>query len=175
LIDEAMLAPVSIATETAGCAVKRQCEGAAEMVVVLILAIEITLGGMLTMTAGKAREGLTPTGVGLRKGPPAEATRRWKCGRGERISEIKTATIRELTVDRSGEIPTHCNVQFLHFTSDSNVIAFLVFIIVSDLDADPCGSVLKWLPWIRIRIGNANPDPGQSKWCPKGKKSKISS
>ena len=40
---------------------------------------------------------------------------------------------------------------------------------VSDLDPDPCGSVLEWLPWIqiRIRIGNTDPDPGQSKWCPK--------
>jgi len=34
-------------------------------------------------------------------------------------------------------------------------------------DPDPCGSVLKWLPWIRIRIGNTDLDQGQSKWCPK--------
>jgi len=34
---------------------------------------------------------------------------------------------------------------------------------VSDPDPDPCGSVLKRLPWLRIRIGNADPDPGQSK------------
>jgi len=39
------------------------------------------------------------------------------------------------------------------------------------LDPDPCKSVLKWLPWIRIRIGNTDldPDPGQSKWCKKRK------
>jgi len=37
-------------------------------------------------------------------------------------------------------------------------------------DPDPCGSVLKWPPWIRILIGNTDPDPGQSKWCPKRKK-----
>jgi len=38
-------------------------------------------------------------------------------------------------------------------------------------DTDPCGSISKWLPWIRIRvhIGNIDPDPGQSKWCPKRK------
>jgi len=34
-------------------------------------------------------------------------------------------------------------------------------------DPDPCVSVLKWLPWIRVRIGNTDPDPGQSKWRPK--------
>ena len=34
---------------------------------------------------------------------------------------------------------------------------------VSDLDSDPCGSILKWLPWIRISIGNTDPDQGQSK------------
>jgi len=39
----------------------------------------------------------------------------------------------------------------------------------SVLDPDPCGSVLKWLPWIRIRIGNTDPDPGQSIWCPREK------
>jgi len=40
---------------------------------------------------------------------------------------------------------------------------------VSDPDPDLCGSVLKWLPWkrIRIRIGKTGPDPGQSKWCQK--------
>jgi len=40
-------------------------------------------------------------------------------------------------------------------------------------DPDPCGSVLIWLPWIRIRIGNTDPDPdpGQSKWCPKREQS----
>jgi len=45
-----------------------------------------------------------------------------------------------------------------------------VFFIVSD--PDPCGSVLKWLPWIRIRIRiwNTDPDPGRSKWCQKRKK-----
>jgi len=41
-------------------------------------------------------------------------------------------------------------------------------------DPDPCGSVpvLKWLLWIgnRIRIGNTDPDSGQSKWCPKREK-----
>jgi len=41
---------------------------------------------------------------------------------------------------------------------------------VSDPDSDPCGSVLEWLPWIRIRIGNTDPDPGESKWCPKREK-----
>jgi len=46
----------------------------------------------------------------------------------------------------------------------------------SVLDPGPCGSVLKWLPWIRIRIGNTDPDPGQSEWCPEGGgKSGISS
>jgi len=42
-----------------------------------------------------------------------------------------------------------------------------------DPDPDPCGSILKWLSWIRIwiRIGNTDPDPGQSKWCPKRGKS----
>jgi len=39
---------------------------------------------------------------------------------------------------------------------------------ISVSDPDPCGSVMKWLPWIRIRtgIGNTDPDPGQSKRCP---------
>jgi len=42
---------------------------------------------------------------------------------------------------------------------------------VSDLDLDPCGSLLKWLPWIRIHNGNTDPDPdpGQSKWRQKSK------
>jgi len=45
-------------------------------------------------------------------------------------------------------------------------------VLVSDPDPDPCGSVLKRLPWIRIRIGNTDldPYPGQSKWCPIRKK-----
>ncbi len=30
-------------------------------------------------------------------------------------------------------------------------------------DPDPHGSVLIWLSWIRIRIGNADPDPGARK------------
>jgi len=53
---------------------------------------------------------------------------------------------------------------------------FWVSLSVSDLDPDPdpWGPVLKWLPWIRIRIriGNTDldPDPGQSNWCPKRKK-----
>jgi len=37
-------------------------------------------------------------------------------------------------------------------------------VICSVSDPDQCGSVLKWLPWIRIRNGNTDPDPGQSKW-----------
>jgi hypothetical protein len=48
--------------------------------------------------------------------------------------------------------------------SESKSIFYLVSCSVSD--PDPCGSV-KWLTWIRIRIGNTNPDTGQSKWCPK--------
>jgi len=46
------------------------------------------------------------------------------------------------------------------------------FVFPSVSDPDPCGSVLKWLPWIRIRIGNTDPDPdpGQSIWCPKREK-----
>jgi len=38
-------------------------------------------------------------------------------------------------------------------------------------DPDPSESVLKWLPWIQIRIGitDPDPDPGQSKWCTKKK------
>jgi len=31
--------------------------------------------------------------------------------------------------------------------------------------SDPCGSVLKWLPEIRLRTGNTDPDSGQSQWC----------
>jgi len=46
-------------------------------------------------------------------------------------------------------------------------------VIISVSDPDPCGSVLKWLPWIRIRIGNTDPDPGQSKWSPKRKTNLI--
>ena len=48
-------------------------------------------------------------------------------------------------------------------------IPFQFFFIVTDnfSDPDPCGSLLKWLPWIRIRIGNTDPDPGHSKWRPK--------
>jgi len=37
-------------------------------------------------------------------------------------------------------------------------------------DRDLCGSVLKWPPRIQIRIGNTDPDPGQSKWCSKREK-----
>jgi len=37
-------------------------------------------------------------------------------------------------------------------------------------DPDPCGSVLKWLPWIRIRIGKRDPNPGKSNWFPKREK-----
>jgi len=47
---------------------------------------------------------------------------------------------------------------------------YFVYSVTSVSDPDPCGSVLKWLPWIRIRIciGNTDPDPdpGQSKWSP---------
>ena len=40
-----------------------------------------------------------------------------------------------------------------------------VFISVSDpdLDPDPYGSVLKWLPWIWIRIGKIDPEPEVSR------------
>jgi hypothetical protein len=31
-------------------------------------------------------------------------------------------------------------------------------------DPDPHGSALIWLSWIRIRIGNADPDPGIRKF-----------
>jgi len=41
------------------------------------------------------------------------------------------------------------------------------YLSCSVTDPDPCGSVLKWFPWIRIRNGNTDADPGQSKWCPK--------
>jgi hypothetical protein len=44
-----------------------------------------------------------------------------------------------------------------------------------DPDLDPCGSVLKWLPWMWIHIGNTDPDPVQSIGVQKGKKNKISS
>jgi len=45
----------------------------------------------------------------------------------------------------------------------------LYFVAVSDSDLDTCGSALKWLPWIRNRIGNTDPgsetvsQSGQSK------------
>jgi hypothetical protein len=34
---------------------------------------------------------------------------------------------------------------------------------VMDADPDPHGSTLIWLSWIRICIGNADPDPGARK------------
>jgi len=40
-------------------------------------------------------------------------------------------------------------------------------ICISVSDPDPCGALMKWHPWIRIRIGYKDPDPGQSKLCPK--------
>jgi len=67
------------------------------------------------------------------------------------------------------EIPTHlCR---------SEINTFCLICSVSHPDPDPCVSVLKWLPWTRIRIGNTDrdPNPGQSKWCLKRKKSEISS
>jgi hypothetical protein len=39
----------------------------------------------------------------------------------------------------------------------------LVF-LSSVLDPDPHGSALIWLSWIRIRIGNADPDPDRGAW-----------
>jgi len=48
---------------------------------------------------------------------------------------------------------------------------------VSDLDSNPCGSVLilhpgsgsvlSWISRIRIRIGKTDPDPGELKLAPK--------
>ncbi len=35
-----------------------------------------------------------------------------------------------------------------------------VKIIVVDPDSDTHGSAFIWLSWIRIRIGNVDPDPG---------------
>jgi len=49
----------------------------------------------------------------------------------------------------------------------TNISSDIVLGSVLDPDPDPCGCVLKWLPWIWIPIGNTDPDPGQSKWCPK--------
>jgi len=37
----------------------------------------------------------------------------------------------------------------------------------SAADLEPGGSVLKWLHWIRIRIPNTDPDPGQSERRPR--------
>ncbi len=34
----------------------------------------------------------------------------------------------------------------------------------SAADPDPHGSALIWLSWVRIRIGNADPDPGTRKY-----------
>jgi hypothetical protein len=36
-----------------------------------------------------------------------------------------------------------------------------IYISTSVSDPDPCGSVLKRLPWIRIGIGKTDPDLGQ--------------
>jgi len=47
-----------------------------------------------------------------------------------------------------------------------------IFFSVSDPDPDPCGSVLKWLPWIQIQIfiSVSDPDPDSCgsllKWLP---------
>ncbi len=38
---------------------------------------------------------------------------------------------------------------------------------VSDPDPDLLGTAFIWLPWIRIRIGNADPDSGAIGNCPK--------
>jgi len=39
--------------------------------------------------------------------------------------------------------------------------ATLVITVARLSGPDPCGSVLKWLPWIRILIGNTDPDPDE--------------
>jgi len=53
--------------------------------------------------------------------------------------------------------------------AESFLLGKFLCISSSVSDPDPCGSVLKWLPRIRIRTGNTDPDPypGQSKWRPK--------
>ena len=66
----------------------------------------------------------------------------------------------------------YSNVLFVSYDgfTPRQFTAFNRYILSSSVSApNPCGSVLKWLPWIRIRIVNTDPDPGQSKWCPKRK------
>ncbi len=43
-------------------------------------------------------------------------------------------------------------------------IQTLFSVLISDVDPDPRGSALSWLLWIRIRIGNADPDLDPWAW-----------
>jgi len=79
-----------------------------------------------------------------------------------------------LFLEKNGKNVNELDRDLLKVTVSTKILQNMNKASVADPDRDPCVSVLKLLPWIRIRIcmGSTDPapNPRQSKWRPKRKK-----